>query len=76
MEDTTREELGQNQNANLAGTDVDDDGCEGVKMREGGWWVFTILCLSHFDGIFRIPWSRYKSCKLQEQMLTMMVVKA
>ena len=35
MEDTTREELGQNQNANLAGADVDDDGCEGVKMREG-----------------------------------------
>ena len=43
MEDTTREEFGQNQNSNLAGADVDDDGCEGVKMREGGWWVFTIL---------------------------------
>ena len=36
MEDTIGEELGQNQTANLAGADVDDDGCEGVKMREGG----------------------------------------
>ena len=44
MEDTTRQEFGQNQNSNLAGAvDVDDDGCEGVKMREGGRWVFTIL---------------------------------
>ena len=40
MEDTTREEFGQNQTANLAGADVDDDGCEGVKMREGGLWVW------------------------------------
>ena len=43
MEDTTREEFGQNQNAYLAGADVDDDGCEGVKMGEGGRWVFAIL---------------------------------
>ena len=46
MEDTAREEFGQNQNANLAGADVDDDGCEGVKMREGvggssQFWRFT-----------------------------------
>ena len=46
MEDTTKEEFGQNQNANLAGADVDDDGCEGVKMREGvggssQFWRFT-----------------------------------
>ena len=40
MEDTTREEFGQNKNAYLAGADVDDDGCEGVKMREGGRWVW------------------------------------
>ena len=45
MEDTTREEFGQNQNSNLAGADVDDDGCEGVKMREGFGGSFGI---SHF----------------------------